>query len=56
MLRDLIRGCYHTVRETMPDSVEECGFWMSGFCWAFGLHWVILILVTWSVCSTRGGC
>ena len=56
MLRDLLSGCWASIRETLPDSVEQCGFGMGGFCWAFVLHWLVLIAVTWMTCSARGGC
>lgn len=47
---EIVYGCYQTVRETLPASHEEAGVWMAGFVWAFCLHWVILIAVTyWSV-------
>jgi hypothetical protein len=56
VIGDLLRGCYATLRETLPDDVSECGVFLAGFTWAFLLHWVVLIIVTWSVCSQRGGC
>ena len=56
MLRDLLRGCWHTVRETLHSTAEEGGAFLSGMVYAFLAHWVLLILVSWSVCSQRGAC
>lgn len=42
-----------TLRETLPDTTDEAGYFLSGFTWAFVLHWVFLILVTLVWAATR---
>jgi hypothetical protein len=56
MLRDLLRGCWATLRETLPDTVEEWGAFFAWLTWAFVLHWEVLTIVAWTVCTDRGGC
>lgn len=36
-----------TLRETLPESTDEAGVFLSGMCWAFCLHWAVLFFVTW---------
>jgi len=31
---------------TLPSSEDEAGVWLAGFCWAFAIFIVILLLVT----------
>lgn len=45
---DIVCGLAESVRETLPSTEDEAGAWLAGFCWAFVLHWVALIAVTYA--------
>jgi len=46
LLRDVALGLWASLRETLPGDETEAGVWLGGFCWAFSLHWIFLVLVT----------
>jgi hypothetical protein len=56
MFRDVLRGCYHTVRETLPDTVENGSAFLSGMVYGSVLCWLMVIVASCQVCSQRGGC
>jgi hypothetical protein len=48
LARDVARGLAESIRESLPADEKEAGPFLAGFCWAFGLHWLLLIVVTWA--------
>jgi hypothetical protein len=54
LVTDIICGLAESFLETLPSSEGEAGVFLSGFCWAFVLHWVILIAVTASYVGGHG--
>lgn len=56
LLRAVVAGLLESVRETLPTDSKEGGAFLAGLCWAFGIHWTLLIAITWAHCATKGGC
>jgi hypothetical protein len=56
ILLEILRGLAETVRETLPSTTDEGGAWLSGFVYAFVLHWVVLFAVTYAHCRASGTC
>lgn len=56
LLCAVVAGLRESVRETLPDDEATAGAWVGGFCWAFAIHWVLLITVTLGHCWAKGGC
>jgi hypothetical protein len=48
LARDLALGVAESIRESLPGDEKEAAPFLAGFCWAFALHWGMLILVTWA--------
>jgi hypothetical protein len=44
---DVVRGVAESIRETLPGDDKEAGLWLGGFCWAFVLHWAIVLIMTY---------
>jgi hypothetical protein len=55
-LLEILRGVAETIRETLPSTYAEAGAFLSGFCYAFVLHWVVLFAVTYAHCRAAGSC
>jgi hypothetical protein len=56
MLAEILRGLAETIRETLPRSEAEGGAFLSGVCYAFAVHWALLIAVTWAHCRAAANC
>lgn len=53
---ELVRDLLGDLRQTLPSTEDEAGAFVAGMAWAFVLHWLVLICVTWQHCASRGGC
>jgi hypothetical protein len=51
---EIARGIWESIRETLPDSDETAGAWLSGFCWAFLIFIALLVIVSWLAVKTMG--
>lgn len=56
MLTEILRGIWESVRESLPTYPEDAGPFLAGFCWAFAIHWVVLIAITYAHCRSAGTC
>lgn len=55
MLIDIVRGLWESIRETLPSTEQEAGAFLSGLCYAFALHWAMLLFVTYAYVTSGGG-
>jgi hypothetical protein len=56
ILLEILRGLAETIRETLPRDEREGGAFLSGLCYAFVIHWALLIAITWAHCRAAGTC
>lgn len=56
LLWEIVRGLAETIRETLPSTSEEGSAFLSGACYAFVIHWALLIAITYAHCRASGTC
>jgi hypothetical protein len=54
LLRELARGLYESIRETLPSTEQEAGAFLSGMVWAFLVFWVTVFIATYLTLLGRG--
>jgi hypothetical protein len=47
LLAAVIAGLWESFRETLPDSEETAGAFVSGLAWGFVVFFSMLVFVTW---------
>ncbi|HYW25881.1 MAG TPA: hypothetical protein VE953_17035 [Terriglobales bacterium] len=47
LVAEIVRDVCSDIRATLPADEQEGGAWLAGFCWAFAIHWSLLLLVTY---------
>lgn len=50
----IVAGLAREILETLPRTEDEAGTWLAGFCWAFLIFCVLLVVVTWAWAKSNG--
>ena len=54
LLAAIIAGLAREILDTLPADESEAGTWIAGFCWAFLIFCVLLVVVTWAWAKANG--
>ena len=54
LLAAIIAGLAREILETLPSDEQEAGIWIAGFCWAFAIFMVLLLLVSMAWAKAHG--
>lgn len=54
LLAELARGCYETIRETLPSDSREAAVFVAGMTWALVVYVAVLLLVSWGTITAIG--
>ena len=54
LLAAIIAGLARELLETLPADESEAGIWIGGFCWAFAIFILLLLLVTMAWAKAHG--
>jgi hypothetical protein len=54
LVRELVRGLYESIRETLPSTDAEAGAFLAGMIWAFVLFWLTVFVATYLTLLGRG--
>ena len=54
VLFDVLRGCWESVRETLPTTEQDVAPFVAGLAWGLVIYVLLLILVSWATLTATG--